>query len=145
MLLCCGVYRFRRQEYSCFLSPHGAEHYYLDLVSVAGLHSSFSAGFNPRHTDSITFFYFYFFNSILQVRLQAVTVCFVFLRQCSYWAQFELVVDRGLQTRGREGEHRWLKVFGAEGGGKIIGKKGGGLWGARRGRFRRDGVGRGRG
>lgn len=55
------------------------------------------------------------------------------------------MVDRGLQARGREGEHGWLKVFGAEGGGEIIGKKGGGLWGARRGRLGRDGVGRGGG
>lgn len=87
------------------------------------------------------FFFFKFYSSSKTTSSHS----FFFLRQCSYWAQFELVVDRGLQARGREGEHRWLKVFGAEGGGKIIGKKGGGLWGARRGRFRRDGMGGGRG
>lgn len=58
------------------------------------------------------------------------------LRQCSYWAQFELVVDWGLQARGREGEHRRLKVFGVEGSGKVIGKKGSGLRDTGRGRFR---------
>lgn len=66
--------------------------------------------------------------SSFQVRIQAVTVS---LRQCSYWAQFELVVDWGLQARGREGEHRRLKVFGVEG--EIIGKEGG--------RFRDAGCG----
>lgn len=126
-----------------FLFPHEAEHYYLDLVSVACFHSSFSAGFNPRYTDNITFFFFFKFYS--SSKTTSSHSLFVFLRQCSYWAQFELVVDWGLQARGREGEHGWLKVFGAEGGGKIIGKKGGGLWGARRGRFRCDGVGRGGG
>ncbi|TNN62152.1 hypothetical protein EYF80_027642 [Liparis tanakae] len=54
---------------------------------------------------------------------------------------FELVVDRGLQARGREGEHAWLKVFGVE----VVGEEGGGLLGAGCGRFRRGGVSRGHG
>lgn len=66
------------------------------------------------------------------------------LRQCSYWAQLELVVvDWGLQARGRDGEHWWLKVFGVECGGKVASKEGGRLRGAGRGRFRRDRVSRG--
>lgn len=55
------------------------------------------------------------------------------------------MVDRGLQARGREGEHRWLKVFGVEGGGEVVGEKGGGLRGAGCGRFRCGGMSRGRG
>lgn len=63
------------------------------------------------------------------------------LRQCSYWAQFELVVvDWGLQARGREGEHWWLKAFGAECGGKVISEEGGRLRGTGRGRLRRRRV-----
>lgn len=54
-------------------------------------------------------------------------------------------MDRGLQERGREGEHRWLKVIGVEGGGKLVGKKGGGVRDAGRGWFRGGGVSRGRG
>lgn len=46
------------------------------------------------------------------------------------------MVDRGLQVRGREGDHWWLKVFGVEGGGEIVGKKGGWLRGAGCGWFR---------
>lgn len=65
------------------------------------------------------------------------------LRQCSYWAQLELVVDWGRQARGREAERRWLKVFGAESGGKVISKEGGRLRATGCGRFRCDRVSRG--
>lgn len=53
------------------------------------------------------------------------------------------MVDRGLQARGREGEHRWLKVFAVEGSGEVVGKKAGGLWGAGCGWFRCGRVSRG--
>lgn len=66
-----------------------------------------------------------------------------FLRQCSYWAQFELVVDGGLQARGREREHWWLKVFGVESGGDVVGKKGSRFSQTRRGGFRCGDVCRG--
>lgn len=65
------------------------------------------------------------------------------LRKCSYWAQLELVVDWGLQARGRESEHRWLKVFGAECGGKVISKEGDRFRGTGCGWFRCDRVSRG--
>lgn len=45
-----------------------------------------------------------------------------------------------MQARGREGEHRWLKVFGGEVIGKVTGKKGGRLRGAGSGWFWRDSV-----
>lgn len=53
------------------------------------------------------------------------------------------MVDRGLQAGGREGEHRRLKVLGAERGGKVTGEEGGRLGGTGRGWFRRFGVSRG--